>query len=576
MFQDLRLPDRGDGLMGGSRRDNSETTLVQSRLQRRRQHELMFQDLLAARGFEHLELPMVMPQERFRSLCDGRLLLPAGPGFRDPAGVDWVLRSDMTAFSAQFVRSRVARSGASILRLGYAGSVLSYPQVPAHYGREEGLGPSTASEVRGHGLHHPYLESHELGAEIIGQLGDDEELETLDLALQAAMALGFAECLVVLGHTAVTESLLDHAAGHGFDRSQVLRSIACCDEGRLDSIPGFDEIKNSAVVISGLERMARRVQDRSSRVRVVLDPLLVRPQGFYSGLTFEIHAIFADEQGSRRLVRVGAGGRYDELFRHYQVPVSACGFKICDPLVIESELRQRFHAVNTPGSLSDGSLIPLRIAVPKGRLMGRVLGAFAAVGILPDSDPETSRQLVLKSTCGLYEFLIVKNSDVPAFVESGTADLGIVGSDVLEECGSQIARPMTFSFGQTRICLAGRQEQRVLLENQRATPVVVASKYPRMAARELSRLGMDSEILPLSGSVELASVIGLADAIVDLVETGRTLVQNGLVVFKDLCQTQVHLCVAKGMRYQNSELLKNWRQEWLRQGLIVSGKERVS
>jgi ATP phosphoribosyltransferase len=208
--------------------------------------------------------------------------------------------------------------------------------------------------------------------------------------------------------------------------------------------------------------------------------------------------------------------------------------------------------------------------------MGRVLGAFAAVGILPDSDPETSRQLVLKSTCGLYEFLIVKNSDVPAFVESGTADLGIVGSDVLEECGSQIARPMTFSFGQTRICLAGRQEQRVLLENQRATPVVVASKYPRMAARELSRLGMDSEILPLSGSVELASVIGLADAIVDLVETGRTLVQNGLVVFKDLCQTQVHLCVAKGMRYQNSELLKNWRQEWLRQGLIVSGKERVS
>lgn len=589
MFQELRVPSRGADLRLSATVAGGTPAKTIDPLARR-ECQSAFQKLLETHGFERVELPLVMPLELFRSALDGSLLLPSGPQFRDPEGVDWACRSDMTAFSAQVARTRLARGTSCPLRLGYSGEVLSYDNRNA-LPSSVGLGGrpwSAPAEGRGHGLQHPYLESHEFGAEIIGDIGEADELETIELAMQSARDFGYHSCLLVIGHTAVARALLSFADRTGADRRNLLEDVAHCDELRLLARKGLQEAIAEGSATAGLERLAAKLQERFGAAdwHVVVDPLLIRPQGFYSGLTFEIHARYVDESSGRsRLVRVGAGGRYDDLFRHYGIKVAACGFKICDPSIIGAELRHRCvpygqaAGSSRPGPQSTAAPRPghreppLRIAIPKGRLMERALHAFACLNIRPAADPSTSRQLVIASQCGGYEFLIVKNADVAAFVENATADAGLVGSDVLEETATGIPRPVTFSFGRTRICLAGSPNQRERVRHAAPARLLIASKYPRLAARELSRRGLDCEILPLSGSVELASVIGMADAIVDLVETGATLAENGLVVFEDLCRTRIHLCVSRGTRYLRGELLKEWTATWQSKGLLLTAED---
>ena len=182
--------------------------------------------------------------------------------------------------------------------------------------------------------------------------------------------------------------------------------------------------------------------------------------------------------------------------------------------------------------------IQLTIAIPKGRLERETLALFAAAGLRLDEHRD-SRRLTCRDESREARFIFVKPSDVPVYVEHGIADCGVVGSDVLFESEADLLQPLSLEIGSCRIAVAAPAE---LPENGHAM-LRVATKYPRIASRYFGERGQPVEIIELSGSVELAPALGLADCIVDLVETGRTLLENGLRVTEVIAQSAAQLVV---------------------------------
>jgi ATP phosphoribosyltransferase len=195
----------------------------------------------------------------------------------------------------------------------------------------------------------------------------------------------------------------------------------------------------------------------------------------------------------------------------------------------------------------------LTIALPKGRLQTPALERFVAAGVVPEEEPGASRKLIIGASRGA-RFVILKDADVPLYVERGAADLGVCGLDQVLESGADLLTPLDFGFGKCRLCLAAPKESRLTAELGRS--LRVASKYPRLTAQWFARRGVPVDLVHLAGSVELAAVSGLTDAIVDLVESGRTLAENGLAVVDELLQVSARLVVNRAAyRLKVEELL---------------------
>ena len=185
---------------------------------------------------------------------------------------------------------------------------------------------------------------------------------------------------------------------------------------------------------------------------------------------------------------------------------------------------------------------PLTVAVPKGRMQEQLLDLFRAAGYAIDRDLTSGRKLIFQDATGTLRFVLARPSDVPTYVEYGAADLGVVGEDVLRESNCNLYEPLRLGVGHCHLALAGPAEARQW--NLRLTSGLrVASKYPRLARDYFQRQGIAAEIIPLSGSVELAPALGLADLLVDLVGTGRTLLENDLVELETIMESEATLVV---------------------------------
>ena len=166
----------------------------------------------------------------------------------------------------------------------------------------------------------------------------------------------------------------------------------------------------------------------------------------------------------------------------------------------------------------------LTIAVSKGRIYEEALPLLAEAGITPIDDPQKSRKLILATTRSDVQLVIIRATDVPTFVEYGAADLGIAGKDVLMEHGADsLYEPLDLGIAGCRLMTAARVDAPAIKGRIR-----VATKYVKTAQRYFADLGVQAEIIKLYGSMELAPLVGLADCIVDLVDTGNTLKANGL------------------------------------------------
>jgi ATP phosphoribosyltransferase len=181
---------------------------------------------------------------------------------------------------------------------------------------------------------------------------------------------------------------------------------------------------------------------------------------------------------------------------------------------------------------------PLLFALPKGRLQEVLLDLIGRAGIGVDLSG-ASRRLTFPDHNGRFAFVSLKPADVPVYVESGAADVGVVGSDVLREFEPDVYEPLDLRIGICRLVVAA-PANRPLSEGGHWR---IATKYPRTAARFFAERNSHVHIVKLEGSVEIAPQLGLADAIVDLVETGRTLKENGLTVTEEVGRVSAKLIV---------------------------------
>ncbi len=182
----------------------------------------------------------------------------------------------------------------------------------------------------------------------------------------------------------------------------------------------------------------------------------------------------------------------------------------------------------------------LTIALPKGRLFDQTIDILKKAEILKEDINSTSRKLIIESR--KFYFLLVRAKDVPTYVENGIADIGVAGDDVLLESNPDVYRPIDLKIGVCDIVVAGLPESKEKYFSN-PTSIKVSTKYPEVTKQFFGKKGIKVNVIELYGSVELAPLVGLSEYIVDIVETGRTLRENGLVVIEHIRQSSAKLIV---------------------------------
>ena len=185
----------------------------------------------------------------------------------------------------------------------------------------------------------------------------------------------------------------------------------------------------------------------------------------------------------------------------------------------------------------------LTFALAKGRLAKQTLKLLNQIGITCDeiNDPDTRKLIFQNDELGM-RFFLAKPSDVPTYVEYGVADIGVVGRDTLLEEGRNLYEVMDLGFGKCRMCVCGPESARELLKKNEI--IRVATKYPNIAQNYFKdKKNQTVEIIKLNGSVELAPIVGLSEVIVDIVETGSTLKENGLTVLEEITNLSARIVV---------------------------------
>ncbi len=199
----------------------------------------------------------------------------------------------------------------------------------------------------------------------------------------------------------------------------------------------------------------------------------------------------------------------------------------------------------------------LTFALAKGRLAKKAMKMFEDIGIqCEEMKDEKTRKLIFVNEELKLKFFLAKASDVPTYVEYGAADIGIVGKDTILEEDRKLYEVLDLGFGKCRMCVCGPTSAKELLKNHGM--IRVASKYPKIAKDYFyNKKGQTVEIIKLNGSVELAPIVGLSEVIVDIVETGTTLKENGLDVLEEVCPLSARMVVNQvSMKMEDERIRK--------------------
>ncbi len=195
----------------------------------------------------------------------------------------------------------------------------------------------------------------------------------------------------------------------------------------------------------------------------------------------------------------------------------------------------------------------ISIALPKGRLAEETLELFIKKGVCESDVVDfNSRRLIFDDEKNNISFLLIRNTDIPAYVEYGAADLGVVGKDVLAESKSPLYEFMDLGFGYCRLCSAGIKGK----DNSYKQNMKIATKYPHITKEYFAKKGIMVDIIKLYGSIEIAPVAGLSDIIVDLVSTGETMRKNGLCEVETIMESTARLVANKSLSRAKHERIK--------------------
>jgi len=199
----------------------------------------------------------------------------------------------------------------------------------------------------------------------------------------------------------------------------------------------------------------------------------------------------------------------------------------------------------------------ITLALSKGRIFEETLPLLAAAGITPTDNPDTSRKLILGTNRPDVRLVIVRATDTPTYVQYGAADMGIASKDTLiEHGGAGLYQPLDLNIAKCRLCVAVQKDFDYAAAVKRGARIRVATKYVKAAKEHFAAKGMHVDLIKLYGSMELAPLVGLADAIVDLVSTGNTLRANNLVEVEDIMPISSRLVVNQASLKLKRELIQ--------------------
>ena len=277
------------------------------------------------------------------------------------------------------------------------------------------------------------------------------------------------------------------------------KAAALCRNARMEA------------AVAELNALAEPLAKEGGSIR--LDLTLAGEMEYYNGLIFQGYL----RPLPRPLLK---GGRYDLLMQKFTPGADAIGFA-----VYLDEL-DRLSAPLPPVQQQNADQGMLNVALPKGRLGDKVYDLLARIGYGCPEDYNATRKLVVKNPAAGIRYFLVKPSDVAIYVEHGAADVGIVGKDILTEASADVYELLDTGLGKCRMCVAAPADY----QDDPSRPVRVATKFVNIAKSYYASMGRDIDIIKLNGSIELAPILGLSDVIVDIVETGTTLRENGLKV----------------------------------------------
>ena len=388
---------------------------------------------------------------------------------------------------------------------------------------------------------HTFKEISQMGLEMLGAVGEAQVQQAVCLAARSLDALG-AEWVLEVSHMGYLFGLFDALGVPDAARAKLLEKLREKNAHELRTAAGAAGLADAAAdilcsvlnlcgsyadtlakaaalcrndamraAVAELEALAVPLEKAGGVIR--LDMTLAGEMEYYNGLVFQGYL----KALPRPLLK---GGRYDLLMQKFTPGAGAIGFA-----VYLDEL-DRLSAPLPPVQKNSTDRVMLNVALPKGRLGDKVYHLLAGIGYGCPEDYNATRKLVVENPEAGIRYFLVKPSDVAIYVEHGAADVGIVGKDILTEASADVYELLDTGLGKCRMCVAAPADY----QDDPSRPVRVATKFVNIAKSYYASMGRDIDIIKLNGSIELAPILGLSDVIVDIVETGTTLRENGLKV----------------------------------------------
>lgn len=388
---------------------------------------------------------------------------------------------------------------------------------------------------------HTFKEISQMGLEMLGAVGEAQVQQAVCLAARSLDALG-AEWVLEVSHMGYLFGLFDALGVPDAARAKLLEKLREKNAHELRAAAGAAGLTDAAAdilcsvlslcgsyadtlakaaalcrndamraAVAELEALAVPLEKAGGVIR--LDMTLAGEMEYYNGLVFQGYL----KALPRPLLK---GGRYDLLMQKFTPGAGAIGFA-----VYLDEL-DRLSAPLPPVQKNSTDRVMLNVALPKGRLGDKVYNLLAGIGYGCPEDYNATRKLVVENPEAGIRYFLVKPSDVAIYVEHGAADVGIVGKDILTEASADVYELLDTGLGKCRMCVAAPADY----QDDPSRPVRVATKFVSIAKSYYASMGRDIDIIKLNGSIELAPILGLSDVIVDIVETGTTLRENGLKV----------------------------------------------
>lgn len=492
--------------------------------------------VLAEKGYQGIETPTLEFFDVF-SREVGTVPEEELYKFFDRDGNTLVLRPDMTPSIARAV-SKYFHSETPI-RLCYMGNTF------INYDKYQGR----------------LKETTQFGAELMGDGSTDADVEMISLLIEALQKSGLQEFQISVGQVRFFKALVREAQIAPEEEEKLRRLISDRNRFGVEELlseyrlaPGLCEAfleMSTLLGTCGVIERARELTDNAGALEaiqrlediyeglkkkgyedyIVFDLSMLSKYQYYTGIVFQAYSYGHGEP-------IAKGGRYDALLSHFGQKLPAIGFAV----VID----QLLHALAGSRNSSQKDKTEKRyltFALTKGRLAQKTLELLEQTGITCEEmkDPKSRRLIFVNEELGL-KFFLAKGPDVPTYVEYGAADIGVVGKDTLAEEGRSLYEVLDLGFGKCRMCVCGPESAKEKLAHQEQ--IRVATKYPDIAKDYFyNQKHQTVEIIKLNGSIELAPLVGLSDVIVDIVETGSTLRENGLQVLEEIMPLSARMVV---------------------------------